>query len=57
MTQRMELMDLSDEDDQDESVVGYLKLMPPYHRMLGWEIMEIKNGEELVPNLSLLAYI
>lgn len=52
MTQQMELMDLSDEDDQDESVVGYLKLMPPHHRMLGWETMEIKDGEALVPKAT-----
>ena len=47
MTQNMESMDFSDDDEPDEdAVVGYLELMPPYHSKLGWHTMEIKDGEE-----------
>lgn len=47
MTQHMGLMDFSDEEELDEEgVVGYLQLLPPFNGTLGWLTKELKDGEQ-----------
>lgn len=49
MTQHMGMMDFSDEEEKDdEEVVGYLQLLPPLNRTLGWTVKEFKDGEILL---------
>ena len=51
MTQHMGMMDFSDEEEKDdEEVVGYLQLLPPLNRTLGWTVKEFKDGERLLIN-------
>lgn len=46
MTQHMGMMDFSDEEEKDEEeVVGYLQLLPPLNKTLGWTMKEFKDGE------------
>lgn len=44
MTQHMEVMDFTEEEDTD-AVVGYLELLPPFAHALGWRTKEFKDGE------------
>lgn len=46
MTQPMQMMDFSDEEEDSDGVVGYLQVSPSFAQALGWHIKEIKDGEQ-----------
>lgn len=48
MTQHMGMMDFSDEEEQEEdAIMGYLQLLPPFGKKLGWLTTALKDGQYL----------
>lgn len=49
MTQHMSFMEFSDEEEEQEDrtapTIGYLQLLPPFNRLLHWDIKELRDGE------------
>lgn len=46
MTQHMGMMEFSDEEEQEEdATIGYLQLLPPFGKTLGWLTTELKDGK------------
>lgn len=46
MTQRVEGMDFSDDEEDSDAVIGYLELLPPLAQALGWRTKEFKGGKK-----------